>query len=488
MKNGLKFLLLFSMLIVIYGCNRNNESPQKNEDTKIIKNVVFETNSDNSLEEMSYCENCDNTIVELPIPQKEGYVFDGWYADEELSQKVDVTSNKINDAVWKNEETILYAKWKNENECPDVDGVDSKTIKFNTLGGNKIEDLIICLSCRNQDIILPVPKRKGYIFDGWYTDQSLTKKVEVVSNDLTNVEWTKAGCHNHQTTIYAKWKNEKDCPDMDGVNSSVVIFDTLGGDKIENLTICVSCPARMIELPVPKRNGYIFDGWYSDKTFTKKVEGGLNSITNVEWTKVGCYKTQTTIYAKWKNENECPDVDGVDSKTIKFNTLGGNKIEDLIICLSCRNQDIILPVPKRNGYIFDGWYTDQSLTKKVEVVSNDLTNVEWTKAGCHNHQTTIYAKWKNEKDCPDMDGVNSSVVIFDTLGGDKIENLTICVSCPARMIELPVPKRKGYIFDGWYSDKTFTKKVEGGLNSITNVEWAKVGCYKTQTTIYAKWK
>ena len=72
------------MLIVIYGCNRNNESPQKNEDTKIIKNVVFETNSDNSLEEMSYCENCDNTIVELPIPQKEGYVFDVWYADEEL--------------------------------------------------------------------------------------------------------------------------------------------------------------------------------------------------------------------------------------------------------------------------------------------------------------------------------------------------------------------------------------------------------------------
>lgn len=97
MKNYFKYFILLLTILLLSGCKLFS----KNEDVKPINSVVSETNSEVKLEKMNYCEDCDDTIVELPVPQQEGYIFEGWFADKELTQKVDVASNKLTDAVWK---------------------------------------------------------------------------------------------------------------------------------------------------------------------------------------------------------------------------------------------------------------------------------------------------------------------------------------------------------------------------------------------------
>lgn len=64
-------------------------------------------------------------IVEIPeAPKKEGFKFDGWYADSELTEKWDFLTSKAD------EDTVLYAKWE---ELPD-DSLYTISVSTN-LGG-----------------------------------------------------------------------------------------------------------------------------------------------------------------------------------------------------------------------------------------------------------------------------------------------------------------------------------------------------------------
>ena len=64
-------------------------------------------------------------IVEVPeAPKKDGFKFDGWYSDKELTEKWDFLTSKAN------EDTVLYAKWE---ELPD-DSLYSISVSTN-LGG-----------------------------------------------------------------------------------------------------------------------------------------------------------------------------------------------------------------------------------------------------------------------------------------------------------------------------------------------------------------
>ena len=74
--------------------------------------------------------------------------------------------------------------------------------------------------------------------------------------------------------------------------------------------------------------------------------------------------------------------------------MGGNSIETISICVTYPPETISLPTPKKSGYEFAGWYDDSQLTKKVEGGRNDVNNATWTRVGCYNYETTIYAKWQ----------------------------------------------------------------------------------------------
>lgn len=69
--------------------------------------VSFETNGGSKAEQVRVEKG--GVLSFLPTPEKEGFLFEGWYEDAALSRKFDITT-KINSNL------TLYAKWKPESE------------------------------------------------------------------------------------------------------------------------------------------------------------------------------------------------------------------------------------------------------------------------------------------------------------------------------------------------------------------------------------
>lgn len=136
---------------------------------------------------------------------------------------------------------------------------------------------------------LTAPTVEGYTFDGWYTNDTHT----------TEFDFTKP--ITGDTTIYAKWT----------ANDYYVSFFTEHGDPPTSQNVkyngTATDPGKLSE------DGYTFDDWYTDATYSTKFD----------FTKP--IKSNTKVYAKWeKNASVLPDtyalnvsgafvyVDGVD--------------------------------------------------------------------------------------------------------------------------------------------------------------------------------
>ncbi len=84
-----------------------------------------------------------------------------------------------------------------------------------------------------------------------------------------------------------------------------VNFVVNGGEELPNMLVGIACsPDSYLDLPIPVRDGYNFDGWYYDNEFTKKIDF-TNSIDFKPISKFDNKKCQIgfediEIYAKWE--------------------------------------------------------------------------------------------------------------------------------------------------------------------------------------------
>lgn len=109
--------------------------------------LEFTNTGDSTLDTLIY--DYDAPLAELPIPEKLGHTFEGWYLDEALTQAVDLTSMPAYDVV-------LYAKWS----------INSYTLHFTSdhLSSPYATQTVVF----GQKPILPAsPLRDGYTFEGW---------------------------------------------------------------------------------------------------------------------------------------------------------------------------------------------------------------------------------------------------------------------------------------------------------------------------------
>src|SRR5690554_926021 len=95
MKKHILFLFVLFSVLVISGCNKDTS------DNKV--KVIFDTNG--GLDIPDLVVKVGSKISE-PTTQKEGYVDDGWYLDENYQQKWIFTEDTVNENI------ILYVKWK----------------------------------------------------------------------------------------------------------------------------------------------------------------------------------------------------------------------------------------------------------------------------------------------------------------------------------------------------------------------------------------
>ena len=115
---------------------------------------------------------------------------------------------------------------------------------------------------------LPTPTRTGYDFDGWYTRERGGTKVTATTSVGTNPP----------TTLYAHWIGKK----------YTVTLDANGG-TVSMASRTATYGSEYPALPAPTREGYTFDGWYTQKTGGTKVDEDTTVTT----------AANHTLYAHW---------------------------------------------------------------------------------------------------------------------------------------------------------------------------------------------
>ena len=398
-------------------------------------------------------------------------------------------------------------------------------IVYETNGGDKISNGKVSIfenSILGLELI-PTPVRKGYVFEGWYYDETFTNRVTATTTSgiVTSQSMKPIDCLTGKGTIkvYAKWVKiivADICEAKQFVGGSYnVKYNTNGGNTISSVKVAVGAEQTQFgELPIPTKDGYTFAGWYYDSDFKEPVTAKYNAgVGKVEHYKDGnCeyarYK-DVTLYAKWVSKNELefvcsnePIIGGV--ATINYEPNNGETITSSKLCTGCQQKDEKLPKPTKEGYIFAGWYYDSNFTRMVngdKVRDVDHSGEKYDKNGClvsNIVDVTLYAKWvsKNELEfvCsnePIIGGV--ATINYEPNNGETITSSKLCTGCQQKDEKLPKPTKEGYIFAGWYYDSNFTRMVNG--DKVRDVDhsgekYDKNGCLVSNivdVTLYAKW-
>ena len=244
---------------------------------------------------------------------------------------------------------------------------------------------------------LKAPYREGYDFQGWYCDG--LEIHEVTSSDINR-------------KIEAKWS----------VVRFSVVFDSNGGSTVDSMIVdydkCATKPTD------PTRNGYRFDGWYSDSALT------------IRYTFESEVTSDITLYAKWqKNPTVSFDANGMgkspDAQTVGYNSTV-TKPKD----------------PSISGYIFGGWFTDSACTDAFDFSTKITADI------------TLYAKWTYSPPTPSHSHIwDSGTVTKEATCTQTGVKTFKCTGCGQTRTE-SIPAT-GHVWDSGTVTVQPTEKTEG---------------------------
>ena len=459
--------------------------------------------------------------IEPLIPIKDGYDFDGWTTNP--TGLYNKTTNKLSIG---DSDVNIVAKWINK-VCPSYNS-GQYILEFETNGGNEIS-LVVVNFPNGENAQLPKPTKKGYIFGGWYFDRELTKKVDATTTMVTTtptpviVDYCPNG-NFENITIYAKW-NIDESQIIDKKNYGDIYFNSNGGTTIDKVYQGIIESNPLAELVSPKKDGYIFRGWYYDKELTKVVKSSyikdldLSSTSTLNGLERTINYQDLTLYAKWITKSEyCGPI---TNKTLKFekinyaSVINGVKkyhIFDDFIEVSYPFNESEKEIIKRElftyspiviNYINGGATHNIDYTPNTFVDSNYSNEIkyedllllepeyEYNDEGCEIGYKIKKLYQKSELTC-----VNGSLfkVSFVTNGGNGIDEIIVSDVAGNWQNELPIPTKNDSEFVGWYYDAELTKPVSvtkyESLEYSNEKKYDNVGCQDgwADKKLYAKWK
>lgn len=331
----------------------------------------------------------------LPTPNKDGYIFEGWYLDSNFTTKL----NSI--IVGSTGDKTLYAKWKKIEEQ-----IIFYTVTYELNGGVNSENAITTFT-KDDEVLLLDPTRIGYTFEGWYLDSGFSTRITKINVGT-----------NNNITVYAKWRENEQ---IEYYNITYI----LNGGINPSDTLYTYTSSYSYILPIPTRDGYTFDGWYLESEFINKV------------TTISIGSTEDKIfYAKWnKNQEE------IVNYTISYILNGGNELVSPITSYT-KNDEITLPIPTRDGYNFEGWYLESDFI-------NNIIKIELGSTG----NKVFYAKWSLIE--AQLDNYS---IIYILNGGVNPNDVVSSYTINDEVI-LPIPTKEKYTFIGWYTDSEYTNAI-----------------------------
>lgn len=256
-----------------------------------------------------------------------------------------------------------------ENNCFTEVSLKNGILKIeNSVGGKGyISEIMLA----DNKVSLATKPDTGYVFEGWYTDASLTKESKInfdgsVSKNTTLYpKFSKTISSEISLTAPVKNAVPQTNIETDEYTATVVwspeVISTFARSTNYTATITIMPKANYTTNGITQ-NGYTVSG-----ATTVENDENSNVVTAVFPRTAGSSSGGTTRY------------------TISFDTNGGSKLSNQTVT---RNSVIKEPTtPTKDGFEFAGWYTDKELKTKYDFTSKVTKSI------------TLYAKWtKNETD------------------------------------------------------------------------------------------
>ena len=237
--------------------------------------------------------------------------------------------------------------------------------------------------------------------------------------DWTNETFTITGEGTH-TLRWIYWKDSdgnsanEDCGWIDDVawtpepRRFALVFDANGGVVSENEREVLE-GATVGELPIPVREHYTFDGWFT------AAEGG-DAVTS-ETVVTG----PATYYVHWT----------ADEYMVTFDANGGS-LNANTYSVAYGTQIGTLPRPSRSYHVFDGWFTaaegGDQITAETVVMGAVTYYAHWTKKTCEFDIVNGVLRGvtpNGEIDVVIPDGVTSIAIRAFGTGCSSIQSVTI---------------------------------------------------------------
>ena len=394
-------------------------------DVRGFPTLTFESNGGSAVEAVTMSNY--GVVAEPPeAPVKEGFLFDGWYLDPDLTERMD----------WGRGITApltLYAKWT-EVASPIV----RHGVTFD-LGGGTEPSVVYVVDGETVDAP-EIPERDGYVFSGWLLDgepfdfgtpvtedvvlkASWERIVHTVSFDvgdgsvpmdpvsvadgddyvLPSYEGTWEGHSFEGWEIEGEIHSVGETISVDGDITAIAVWEALSltvtfeGDGVDIDPRTVAYGGTVDEPEAPVREGFSFAGWFlgdSEYDFSSAVTADV--VLTARWDAL-------TFTVSFTGEG----VD-IEPQTIAY---GGTVDEP--------------SAPARTGYVFAGWFLGDSEYDFSSAVTADVVLIA--------HWDRLYL-----------------TVSFDSAGGSTVPSQSVAYGDKAT--EPKGPTRSGYSFEGWLLD------------------------------------
>lgn len=345
-----------------------------------------------------------------------------------------------------------------------------------------------------------------------------------------NLQWVEPNTDGAQSIL----ENLKTYCGYEPQDGARRITYALGGGRNSdgNPTACM--PGERVSLKDPVRTGYRFEGWYTDAAFSQRVTevSGTGDVKlYAKWTETGYHLVNPAYYgADYQNM----EFTSIDDKKVSQTADGKPKLLIFYMCVQTASRNTLIDISKRlsdfegvdicavdvsrlaknkvemgreeDNYVCDeivccydtttenqrklGTYMDAYGVPEPNVDEKTKNNITTLPAVCYidaDNRLRYLRRGAATADdiladlqryC-DYAGSGPEIyrIIYELGGGTNHSKNPTTYTEETADIVLQNAAREGYVFEGWYEDAAYTKRVTRILKGSTG-----------DITLYAKWK
>ena len=475
----------------------NNGDVAVNDFTLVVSKkrveVKYGTDSDETMGKISigsnnqqFCYGEEGTTVPLNATAKPGYKFMGWYKDSGCQKEAPVTDGNFE--IGSDSNITLYALFKKTYTVnviavtDNVQGGKGGTVKINSdTASDKASKSDVTIG---ETVELTATPKEGYDFVGWY--DSATEGTQITGENPANVEIDSVNPTDR--TFYARFEIKKYTvtasavseDDADNTKGNKI---TYGDESKAQVQVIVNHGGSVTFTAVPADgSGYVFDGWYSDKT--KLSDNTIYKVSSV--------KADQNIYAKFVLKRYTVDVYAYcyNVKTPDLSEqVNYGKIKSDNETLETHTTRIVkygtsfsFTAVGNDNCVFEGWYNkaDDTLIDRENVYSVDSFKGDTQTS---NNKKSFYAKFKIKTKKITVHSVKNNTTDTSTVNINRTHTTDIINYGETATISAEPGANSE--FKGWFTDEACTEKVgDNYLNKNLSITVNK----DTPTNYYAKFE